>query len=282
MEIIKPPEIAGKIMSLFDEADKSVVIVSPYNKFGRWEKMRRHLHNAILRGVRVDFYVRKGANTDLQQFSELGIAPIEIEDLHAKIYLNEKAAIITSMNMYEYSDVKSLEIGYQTSNMKEYQDVSDFISTYISRNFNRPEAIMRTEISKSVIDKSSSFEVAGDAKADMECIERLAMALGRSFPKAKITKARGYVFSGNLVKGYDLMIGEDFTIKAVLRTDEMKARFESIFDKVRLEYAKEHHWTIDIGERNSYIKCKDVAGAVMAKEPKLAIEIVSRLIEATQ
>ena len=37
MEYIKPPEIASKIMTLIDEADEKLVVVSPYNDFLKWE-----------------------------------------------------------------------------------------------------------------------------------------------------------------------------------------------------------------------------------------------------
>jgi hypothetical protein len=39
MEIIKPSEISGKIMSLIDEAKQFVVIISPYYNLGKWQKL---------------------------------------------------------------------------------------------------------------------------------------------------------------------------------------------------------------------------------------------------
>ncbi len=50
------------------------------------------------------------------------ITPIEIENLHCKLYLNEKNAVVTSMNLHEYSDSSSIDIGYFITEKNHYQE----------------------------------------------------------------------------------------------------------------------------------------------------------------
>ncbi len=113
MKLIQPAEISGKIMTLFDQAKEEIIIVSPYNKFTYWKKLRKNVANNV------------------EQIREIGIEPIEIENLHCKLYLNEQQAVVTSMNLHEYSDTSSIDIGYLITEEDKYKELTDFIDVYI-------------------------------------------------------------------------------------------------------------------------------------------------------
>lgn len=134
MELIQPAEISGKIMTLIDQAEEKVTIVSPYNKFTNWKKFTQRVEKAKKRGVNFKWYVRKNIENNIQPIRALGIEPIEIENLHCKIYLNEQNAIVTSMNLHEFSDSSSIDIGYWISDKEKHQELIKFIQTYIDRN----------------------------------------------------------------------------------------------------------------------------------------------------
>jgi hypothetical protein len=138
MKIINPTEISGKIMNLFDEANKFVVVISPYYKFSYWKKLNRILENARKRNVHFIFFVRAGEFEDILQIKNIGYEPHLIEGLHAKIYFNERQAIISSMNLNQGSDNNSLDIGLQTETETEYKDVISFYEKFIkSRTLNQ-------------------------------------------------------------------------------------------------------------------------------------------------
>lgn len=138
MEIIKPSEISGKIMSLIDEATQFVVIVSPYYNLGRWQKLTSRIEKAVERDVDFTFYVRKpetiNDQENINEINKIGFIPLEIYRLHAKIYFNESEAIISSMNLNVSSDTSSLDIGVITKNKEEYDDVIRFYEKYIKSN----------------------------------------------------------------------------------------------------------------------------------------------------
>lgn len=131
MELIQPAEISGKIMTLIDQAKEEIIIVSPYNKFTYWKKLTQRIEKVKKRGVKIRWYIRKNVDKNVEQIRQIGIEPIEIENLHCKIYLNEKHAVVTSMNLHEYSDSSSIDIGYLITEENKYKELTDFIDVYI-------------------------------------------------------------------------------------------------------------------------------------------------------
>ncbi len=130
MKLIQPAEISGKIMTLIDQAKTNIIIVSPYNQINNWRKLQNRIEKAKERGVDIIWYIRKDKG-NAEQIKALGINPIEIENLHAKIYLNESNAVVTSMNLYKYSDDASLDIGYFISEKEQYDELIEFINNYL-------------------------------------------------------------------------------------------------------------------------------------------------------
>lgn len=134
MRFLKPNSVSGEIMNLFDEANEKVVIVSPYCKFEKWFKLKNKIKDLQSRNIEIEFYIREGEKDTFEQVRQLGIEPICIPNLHAKLYLNEKCGIVTSMNLLLSSEISSIELGYKTENGKEYLELVEFYDTYLKRN----------------------------------------------------------------------------------------------------------------------------------------------------
>jgi hypothetical protein len=132
MKIINPTKISGKIMNLFDESNKFVVIISPNYKFSYWKKLNRILDNAKRRDVQFYFFVRAGELESISEIRKIGYEPYLIENLRAKIYFNEGQAIISSINLNESSDSNSLDIAMQTETAAEYNEVIYFYEKFIT------------------------------------------------------------------------------------------------------------------------------------------------------
>ncbi len=132
MDFIPPAEISGKIMTLIDQADKELILVSPFNKIGKWGKLTTRIKSALKRGVTIHWYVREGAkNNDLDQIEALGIQPIPVKNLHAKLYLNESHAVVSSMNLHQFSDSSSIDIGYWVDETNKLEELKTFIDMYL-------------------------------------------------------------------------------------------------------------------------------------------------------
>lgn len=131
MKFIPPLEISSKIMTLIEEANKELILVSPYVEISRWDKMKKCLERAVKRDVNITFIARKNAKQDLSFLEQIGIKLLLINDLHAKLYLNEKYGIVTSQNVVYYSDINSIDIAYRTTDTIERKELVDFVNKYV-------------------------------------------------------------------------------------------------------------------------------------------------------
>lgn len=131
MKLIKPSQISGEIMTLIEEADKKLIIVSPYCKFSDWKKFLNTISFLKRKKTTVEFYVRKGESKTSDEVEKIGFNPISVPNLHTKLYINENYAIVSSMNLLTYSDMNSLDIGYRTETENEYNELIEYYERYL-------------------------------------------------------------------------------------------------------------------------------------------------------
>ncbi len=126
-------------MTLIEESDEYVIIVSPYVKISKWYKLLKKLDNLNERNVPVDFLIRdeRTNQTSFNELNELGIKFSAIKDLHCKLYLNEKYAIVSSMNLLLSSEINSLELAYKTETVSELNELKEFCERYLNIDFTR-------------------------------------------------------------------------------------------------------------------------------------------------
>lgn len=92
------------------------ILISPYLQFT--ERIKEHFSNMNVqkRDIRIVYRENKlqlEENNWLE--SQIGIRTSLCKNLHAKCYLNENEAIITSMNLYEFSQQNNNEMGIYIS-----------------------------------------------------------------------------------------------------------------------------------------------------------------------
>ena len=89
-----------------------MIIISPYLSI--YNKLRKTIQLADKRGVNIIVIYRKvDENSDvLEWLSSLKHVFVgQSDNLHAKYYGEDRSAVITSMNLYEYSQVNNEELG---------------------------------------------------------------------------------------------------------------------------------------------------------------------------
>ena len=117
-EFLTTEDISARLPRLIKEAEERLFLVSPFLKINRRIKHLLEETNRFKKDV--DVRVIYGKN-ELQPEennwleSMTSIRTSFCKDLHAKCYLNEKEAILTSMNLYEYSQVNNYEMGIVVS-----------------------------------------------------------------------------------------------------------------------------------------------------------------------
>lgn len=116
---------AYQIENIIKEAKNKLVLVSPYLQIS--QNFYARIKDASSRGVTI--YIIFGKNElhpgEMASVKELkNVQLYFLHNLHAKIYFNESKMVITSMNMYEFSEKNNREMGVliDKSNDKEMFD----------------------------------------------------------------------------------------------------------------------------------------------------------------
>lgn len=237
MKFIAPLEIASKIMTLIVEAEKELILVSPYVKINDWDKMKKSLSKAVNKGVPITFIARQGTDCDLTPLKALNIKSILVKDLHAKVYINDKYAIVTSQNITQYSDINSIDVGYQTEDEKERLELVDFVNKYITNV--KPT----TENVKVTFQKVESHNYEDKKQLKDFEVEKLYQAFLNNFQKSNIKRTASYLFCENLLPFADVMIDTRYVIKIKkVRTD-----CELILKKIEaINFSYQHTFKIEL------------------------------------
>jgi hypothetical protein len=126
MKLLFNDELRKDIKKLIDDAQKSIVIISPYIILNKKTDILNSLQHKSSEGIYIEVHTKKDKickETEInEKFDEVLLSTIYLHDnLHAKAYFNEKKAIVTSMNMLDKSIQYNIEIGYATDNEEEYK-----------------------------------------------------------------------------------------------------------------------------------------------------------------
>lgn len=99
---------------IIEEADRELVLISPYIKAD--DETKNLLKNKTRATTIHVIYGKKELKPAEKSFLDsLGIRTSFLKSLHAKCYLNEKDALLTSMNLYRFSQEHNDEMGILVS-----------------------------------------------------------------------------------------------------------------------------------------------------------------------
>ena len=116
-------ELNSEIERILENAKEKIILISPYIKLHdryasvlRTKKDNPNLKITIVFGKNEEDISRSMKQDDFNFFKEFPNIQIRYEKrLHAKYYANESAAIMTSMNLYSYSQDNNIEAGVLTN-----------------------------------------------------------------------------------------------------------------------------------------------------------------------
>lgn len=252
MIFIPPMEIATRIMTLIDNAQTELILVSPYINIDNWSKFKKCLQRAIDRGVIITIYARENATQNLETIKYFNLNVFLVKDLHAKIYLNDKYAIASSQNLIQYSDDNSIDFGYSTETEEERQQLRNFISQYLLAN--KPVRTIQATNNKAVSKIIKIEEVKHLVLKNFE-IRKIYEVFSSTYENVKINEEETYVYCSKLFPFGDLMFREGFEIRFNFREkgcDEMIKILENL-DIKNNHYQYEKKFTINKIHHSSYI-----------------------------
>jgi hypothetical protein len=110
IKIIATTVTNAHLLELLKGAKERIILVSPFIKLN--EEIYYVLKNQRDAGLPIDVICRATELKDeLSRLQEIATRIYDLPDLHAKCYLNESEAIVTSLNLYEYSQKNNHELG---------------------------------------------------------------------------------------------------------------------------------------------------------------------------
>lgn len=114
---------------LITHAQKQIVIISPFIKLHK--KISQLLEAKSKDGIKITIVCREQAAS--KQLANIASEVIIAPHLHAKCYFTEKAALITSLNLYEFSQVNNDEMGILIQNKGYGASLYKEVATECSR-----------------------------------------------------------------------------------------------------------------------------------------------------
>lgn len=136
VELLTAHHLPYRVVNIIEEAREFVLLVTAY--LDSWTHLDHAIKNAVSRGVPITLVMRSpdGAKRDrakredeARSLKELGVQVHFVDRLHAKAYVNEKEAIVTSFNLVSGSN-ESIELGVLIQDPKLVRDCVAKVRAY--------------------------------------------------------------------------------------------------------------------------------------------------------
>lgn len=280
MKLIKPSEISARILTLLEESDKRIILVSPYMKISKWYKLVNKINELIARRILIEIYVRDDPENTAtyRDLDQLDLQYRKIPHLHSKFYMNEKYGIVTSMNLLLSSEFNSLEIGYATETSEEYNDLIGYYHRYI-------------HLGESIHCESAAGHSAVDLREFMQCIGE---ELNRTVKNSWLWLAENALHISTGKNNYIVSVNNGYlNIIVSLRIapgTKLVSVQDSIFigDKIRdltsmkvVTQPGPLHGNLQLTGQAPHILQSNCITAILANEQTYLIESVIRFVDAT-
>jgi len=182
VEVLDQGKIRERIEALPREAEKYVVLVSPYLAMDKLRTLTRDIRQALKRGVKIRIVFREKDNStsgdplasaEIRSLMTDGLELYMVKDLHAKIYMSDKGVLLTSMNLLESSFNNSIEIGtWVDRSHPAFSEAVKYLQIHLRQNWSQVDELPAPVITQKKpkkgpsenADLSSIFDDEDDAK----------------------------------------------------------------------------------------------------------------------
>ena len=180
---------------LIKQTRERLIIISPFLKFNDRIKELLADKDRMKIDVRIVYGKSELAPQEINWLRSLEFVRTSFcQNLHAKCYLNERAAIITSMNLYDFSQVNNNEMGVYIEREEEpdlYRDTHDEAQRLI-------RVSEQVRLSAEKVEEPEQQEVSEGADGyDKLTTSKLAKARGlKTADLIECLKAKGFISNG--------------------------------------------------------------------------------------
>lgn len=170
--------------NLINDSNERIILISPYLQLNERIKELLIDKNSLKTDIRIIYGKNKLKAKESEWLSNLEyIRTSFYKNLHAKCYMNEKNCIISSLNLYEFSQVNNKEMGILLTKKDDesaYKDTYDEAQRIIRNSTDEEKNIEKKIIAKDVIinEKLSSSKIASKLKIKTDEFLRKAIERG--------------------------------------------------------------------------------------------------------
>lgn len=171
------------IDTIIRNAKEKLILISPYLQISK--TLLERLKDADRRKVKISIIYGKDDLKPNQKNSLAEIGNIELyyfENLHAKCYLNENSVVITSMNMYEYSEKTNREMGVSATKKVDpelYNEARNEAESILGSSLPIPNNKVKKKVDKDI--KSAVPSRKSQRGYCIRCEERVPFSIEKPF-----------------------------------------------------------------------------------------------------
>jgi len=148
-KFLRDTEINTEIIKIIEDAKERIILISPYIQLHdrlisalRTQKNNNKLKITVVFGKNKDDITKSMSQADFDFFADFPNIEIRYEKrLHAKYYANESTAVLTSMNLYAYSQNHNIEAGVVSENIASDSSLYLEARKYFDRVIDQSELI---------------------------------------------------------------------------------------------------------------------------------------------
>jgi hypothetical protein len=137
VQFLETTQASAEIRKLITSSKEKLYLISPYLQISKQLKLLIQQSEQTNPMIDIKVVCRKDKiNADdmsfLQELKNVKISALD--NLHAKCYLNENFAIITSMNLYQFSQENNWEMGVKIDKIEDqslYEDILGYIQNIL-------------------------------------------------------------------------------------------------------------------------------------------------------
>jgi len=161
LKILTTSGLSNQIEEIISEAKEFIVLITPYLKMT--QSLMGRLANADENNIKIMILYGKNEISDEQKesFKKLNNCNLYfLKDLHAKCYLNEHRGIISSLNLYEYSQVNNWELGvyYDAEDIRQREQLYKEIDLMFDNAVVKIEKFTRLKmVKKSIAERFTPY-----------------------------------------------------------------------------------------------------------------------------
>ncbi len=117
-EFLRTSDVSARLESIIVDARQRLVLISPYLQVS--DNLKERIESRVRSGIDVHIMYRElKAKEDTWLDSMPSVRTSSCKNLHAKCYWNEREALLTSMNLYQFSQVNNFEMGVLVSSERD-------------------------------------------------------------------------------------------------------------------------------------------------------------------